>query len=98
VDVTTIRKCLEVFIIYLCHDFFPSCDRTQSIFMERKICRESCLKMTRICGKMYDVVSRYYIQQKTQNTRRNSVANFNRTEMLVTRLNVIISMDLLPPN
>ena len=72
VDVTTIRKCLEVFIIYLCHDFFSSCDRTQSTFMERKICRESCLKMTRICGKMYDVVSRYYTTENPEYKKKFS--------------------------
>ena len=61
IDVTTIKKCLKVLIIYLCHDALPSCDRTRGTFVEQKVCRESCLKARRICGEVYDVMSRFFI-------------------------------------
>ena len=54
-DVTTVKKCTQFLTRYLCHDYFPSCDQTQSLFLKQKVCRESCLKLIDICGKMYEV-------------------------------------------
>ena len=61
VDISTIRKCLQDFTIVYCRHFFPSCDRTQSVFKEQKICRESYLELTHMCGKLWEIWERYYI-------------------------------------
>ena len=55
-DVATCRKCFQALITCICHDHFPSCDRTQSVFLEQKLCREPCLKAIHICGKIYDLL------------------------------------------
>ncbi|CAB4004558.1 coadhesin-like isoform X2 [Paramuricea clavata] len=61
VDIGTIRKCAQVLPIVYCHLFFPSCDRTQSVFKEQKICRESYLELPHMCGKLFEMFLRYYI-------------------------------------
>ena len=93
-DVTTVKKCIQFFTRYLCHDYFPSCDQTQSLFLKQKVCRESCLQLIDICGKMYEVFSSY-LQHASQNQKRNTIANYNHIEMQVTHQNVIISVDSL---
>jgi hypothetical protein len=60
IDINTVRKCLPAVVIGYCHLHFPSCDRTRSVFQEQKICRESCLELTHICGEMWKMFERYY--------------------------------------
>jgi hypothetical protein len=60
VDISTVRKCLPAFIIVYCHLYFPSCDRTQSVYKEQKICHESCLDLTHLCGELWEMFVRYY--------------------------------------
>ena len=59
ISVATYRKCLRALFTYYCHRRFPRCDRTQNVVVEQKVCRESCLAMIHICGKMYDVLFKY---------------------------------------
>ena len=51
-DVVTVRKCLEVATVMFCRSYFPECDRTQSVVVEKKLCREPCLEVIQICGRM----------------------------------------------
>ena len=60
VDITTVRKCLQITATWFCHQYFPSCDGTQSVFMEQKICRESCLELIHICDKAWKLFFTYY--------------------------------------
>ena len=60
VDISTVRKCGQALPIWYCHLYFPSCDRTQSVFKEQKICRESYLELTHMCGKLWEIWERYY--------------------------------------
>ncbi|CAB3998513.1 partial [Paramuricea clavata] len=60
VDINTIRKCLQAYPTGYCRYYFPSCDRTQSVFKEQKLCHESCLELTHICGELWKVFERYY--------------------------------------
>ena len=62
-SIATIRKCGQAVIIFFCHEHFPSCDRTQSIFRKQTLCRESCLDVMRICGKLYQLFFKYYTIQ-----------------------------------
>ncbi|CAB3986567.1 partial [Paramuricea clavata] len=57
VDINTVRKCLEAIAIGYCHLNFPSCDRTDSMFKEQKICRESCLELTHMCGELWKMLN-----------------------------------------
>ena len=59
ISVATYGKCLRALFTYYCHRRFPSCDRTQNVVVEQKVCRESCLEMIHICGKIYDVLFKY---------------------------------------
>ena len=59
ISIATFRKCAQAVVTYYCHAYFPSCDRTQGVFVERKVCRESCLQMIHICSKIYDVLFKY---------------------------------------
>ena len=61
ISIVTYRKCLPALFTYYCHGYFPRCDRTRSVVVEQKVCRESCLEMIHICGKMYDVLFKYFI-------------------------------------
>jgi hypothetical protein len=61
VDITTVRKCFQLVIIGFCHYVFPSCDRTQSVFKEQKICRESCLEFLHDCHKIGKIFVKYFI-------------------------------------
>ena len=96
VDISTVRKCGQALPIWYCHLYFPSCDRTQSVFKEQKICRESYLELTHIvtcvvnCGKSGKII----IQLSTRRQRSSFLANYNRLGMLVTHQNAGISMDL----
>jgi hypothetical protein len=69
-DVVTLRKCLQFAIEIVCRDLFPSCDRTQSVLLEQKICRESCLETTRICSKMYRFLFNYYTEQHPESEKQ----------------------------
>ncbi|CAB4014749.1 coadhesin-like isoform X2, partial [Paramuricea clavata] len=60
VDISTVRKCGQAFAILYCHLYFPSCDRTQSVFKEQKICHESCLHLTRMCGELWEMFVKSY--------------------------------------
>ena len=60
VDINTLRKCVQISAILVCRSSFPSCDRTQSVFKEQTICRESCLESIHVCHKMWEIVERYY--------------------------------------
>ena len=60
VDINTIRKCIQAYPTGYCRYYFPSCDRTQSVFKEQKLCRESCLELTHICGELWKMFERYY--------------------------------------
>ena len=60
-DVARVRKCVQALLMIYCHGYFPRCDRTRSVAMEQKVCREPCLEMIHICGKMYDVLFKYWI-------------------------------------
>ncbi|CAB4033190.1 angiopoietin-1 receptor-like, partial [Paramuricea clavata] len=60
VDINTVRKCLQAVAIGYCHLNFPSCDRTDSVFKEQKICRESCLELTHMCGELWEMFVRWY--------------------------------------
>jgi hypothetical protein len=70
IDVVTLRKCLQFLIEIFCRDLFPSCDWTQSVFLEQKICRESCLETTRICSKMYRFIFNYYTEQHPESKKK----------------------------
>jgi hypothetical protein len=43
-----------------CRQYFPSCDRTQSVFKEQKICRESYLELINMGGKLFEIWENYY--------------------------------------
>jgi hypothetical protein len=60
VDISIVRKCLQAATIWYCRQYFPSCDRTQSVFKEQKICRESCLTLTRTCGKLWGMFVKFH--------------------------------------
>ena len=53
------RKCAQVGVANYCHAYFPSCDRTQNVIVEQKVCRESCLEAINVCGKIYDLLFKY---------------------------------------
>ena len=55
-DINRVKKCIEIALIGYCRYSFPRCDETQSVFKRQKICRESCLKLTHICGKLWKLV------------------------------------------
>ena len=59
VSVVTYRKCSQAIIVLYCHSRFPSCDRTQNVVVEQKLCREPCLEFIEVCGKVYDVFFEY---------------------------------------
>ena len=59
VDISTTRKCIQLFAIFCCHHRFPSCDGTQGVFKKQTICRESCLELTHICHKISDIFVQY---------------------------------------
>ena len=61
VDISTVRKCMQALPIWYCHLYFPSFDRTQSVFKEQKICRESYLELAHMCGELWEIWERYYI-------------------------------------
>ncbi|CAB4007052.1 Tyrosine- kinase transmembrane receptor ROR2, partial [Paramuricea clavata] len=63
VDISNVRKCAQAAAKWFCRQYFPSCDRTQSVFKEQKICRESCLVLTRTCGKLWEMFVKYYTIQ-----------------------------------
>lgn len=72
-DVSTIKKCVKSLIILFCHEFFPSCDRTQSVFKKRKICRESCLEFTHSCGrawKLFQTLTKIRYPGDTEKNKR----------------------------
>ena len=60
INKTTFEKCSRLFVIFSCRDYFPSCDRTESVIKEQMICRESCLHFTHICSKIYKTMLTYY--------------------------------------
>ena len=60
VAISTVRKCAEDVTILYCHHYFPSCDRTQNVYKEQKICHDSCLDLTHMCGKLWEIFVRYY--------------------------------------
>ena len=60
VDISTARKCLQAVPILVCHHYFPSCDRTQNVYKEQKICHESCLDLTHMCGELWEVFVSYH--------------------------------------
>ena len=59
ISIVTYRKCLPALSTYYCHACFPSCDRTRSVTVEQKVCREPCLEVIDICGKAYDVLFKF---------------------------------------
>ncbi len=52
-DINRVEKCMENILIFYCRYYFPRCDQTQSVFKRQKVCHESCLKLTHICGEMW---------------------------------------------
>ena len=50
-DTATVKWCYCRFLQLRCHYYFPSCDRTQSVYKKQKICRETCLKVRQSCYK-----------------------------------------------
>jgi hypothetical protein len=60
VDIATIRKCMRFDEIYLCHHHFPRCDRTQSVFKEQMICRESYVGFIHVCHKLWEIYVTYF--------------------------------------
>ena len=60
VAISAVRKCAQAVTIMYCHNYFPSCDRTQSVYKEQKMCHESCLDLTHMCGKLWEMFVRYY--------------------------------------
>ena len=69
VDISTVRKCGQAFAILYCHQYFPSCDRTQSVFKEQKMCHESCLHLTRMCGELWEMFVKSYTIRYPEETR-----------------------------
>ena len=61
VDNDTLIKCANAFVPSMCHINFPSCEGTKSQYKEQKICRESCLKVFRSCGKISYIFKKYYV-------------------------------------
>jgi hypothetical protein len=59
VAISAVRKCAQAVTIMYCHNYFPSCDRTQSVYKEQKVCHESCLDLTHMCGKLWEMSVRY---------------------------------------
>lgn len=49
----TIRECANAFVPFLCHLYFPSCDQTQDVIKEQKICHETCLNLLHKCQKLF---------------------------------------------
>ena len=60
VDISTFRKCVQTYAIVYCRQYFPSCDRTQSVFKEQKTCRESYLELAHMCGKLWEMLVKAY--------------------------------------
>ena len=69
VEISTVRKCVQFAIIAYCHHMFPSCDRTQSVFKEQKICRESCLEVMHVCHKIWKLFARYITIRSPEKTK-----------------------------
>ena len=54
IDIATLRRCDLIFKrAIVCHHLFPWCDRSQSVYKEQKVCRETCLNAMRICYKLW---------------------------------------------
>ena len=70
VDVARVRKCVQAAVMIYCHDQFPSCDRTENVAMEQKVCREPCLESIRVCGKMYDAGFKYLIMADPEKKKK----------------------------
>jgi hypothetical protein len=64
VDMSSIRKFAQFVPIWYCHQYFPSWDRTQSVFKEKKICRESCFELNHMSGKLWEMFVRFYTIRK----------------------------------
>ena len=61
VDNDTLIKCLNAAVPIVCHYKFPSCEGTKNQYKQQKTCRETCLKILRICGKMYHTLAKLYV-------------------------------------
>ena len=62
VDNDTLIKCLKAMVPIVCHIKFPSCEGTKSQYKKQQICRETCLKVFRVCGKIIsDVFKKIYV-------------------------------------
>ena len=44
-------ECLSLFSFLICHELFPGCDHSTSVFLPKKVCNESCLNFMNHCSK-----------------------------------------------
>ncbi|XP_028408139.1 uncharacterized protein LOC114530726 [Dendronephthya gigantea] len=61
VNITTVKRCIKALSSLFCHYYFPSCDGTLNVYKRQYICRESCLKVTQMCGNILKVLEQYFI-------------------------------------
>ena len=48
-------ECLSLFSFLKCHDLFPGCDHSTSVFLSKKVCNESCLSFINHCSELAKV-------------------------------------------
>ena len=56
----TVITCVHALLPVLCHNYFPSCEASRGEYKQQKICRETCLNLIRICGKMGEFLAKVY--------------------------------------
>ena len=54
-DNDTVIKCAHAVVPLICHFYFPSCDGTQGEYKKQKVCRETCIKLTHICSRIWGI-------------------------------------------
>ena len=71
VDNDTLIKCLNALVPIACHYKFPSCEGTKSQYKKQNTCRETCLKVFHICGKLSNIVAKVYgIQNRDSESKK----------------------------
>ncbi|XP_028397248.1 uncharacterized protein LOC114521061 [Dendronephthya gigantea] len=58
VDTSAVIKCWHAYVPCMCRIHFPLCEGTESKYKKQKLCRETWLSVTRICGKITDFVAK----------------------------------------
>lgn len=59
VDAATAVKCWKIISLLACVNIYPGCDRTQSVFKAKRLCRETCVDCIRACPKVWKDLYKY---------------------------------------